>query len=174
MDGRIAYVSGDRHRDGMFPLWSVGQNLTIGLMRLLARHGFISRGEEASIANQWRDNINIKTPDVNQPIVSLSGGNQQKVLIARALASGSEIVLLDDPMRGVDVSTKREMFSETRREAGRRKCFLLHTTETRELENCDRAYVFYRGAIIEEIDRASLTEERVLRASFTEVNAHVG
>ena len=172
--GSIAYVSGDRHRDGVFPLWSVGRNLTVGLMRKLAKYGFLDPNEEDSLANEWRDSIRIKTPDIGQPILSLSGGNQQKVLIARALASGAEIVLLDDPMRGVDVGTKREMFAEMRRDARKNgKCFLLYTTETRELENCDRAYVFYRGAITEEIERASLTEDRVLRASFAEVNAHV-
>jgi ribose transport system ATP-binding protein len=65
------------------------------------------------------------------------------------------------------------MFEEIRQEAGQGKCFLLYTTETAELQNCDRVYVFYRGAITAEIDRASLTEDRVLRASFGEAGMHV-
>ena len=132
-----------------------------------------SRADEADEALQWRDNLAIRTPDVDQPILSLSGGNQQKVLIARGLASGADIFLLDDPMRGVDVGTKREMFEEIRKQAASGKCFLLYTTETAELRNCDRVYVFYHGAITEEIDRASLSEDRVLRASFGEAGAHV-
>jgi ribose transport system ATP-binding protein len=174
VQGTVAYVSGDRQGEGVFPLWSVGRNLTIGSMARLAMHGgWLSRKGELAEAQYWRDHLAIRTPDVDQPILSLSGGNQQKVLIARGLAGGADILLLDDPMRGVDVGTKREMFEEIRREAGQGKCFLLYTTETAELENCDRVYVFYRGAITEEIGRASLTEDRVLRASFGEAGAHV-
>jgi ribose transport system ATP-binding protein len=171
--GTVAYVSGDRLGEGLFPLWSVGHNLTVGSLARLAHSGWLSRVAELAEARHWRDHLAIRTPDVEQPILSLSGGNQQKVLIARGLAGGADIVLLDDPMRGVDVGTKREMFAEIHREAEQGKCFLLHTTETAELNNCDRVYVFYRGAITEEIDGASLTEDRVLRASFGEAAAHV-
>jgi ribose transport system ATP-binding protein len=96
------------------------------------------------------------------------------VLIARAFAGGADILLLDDPMRGVDVGTKQELFEDIRREADGGKCFLLYTTETQELHNCDRVYVFYRGAITEEIARADLTEDRVLRASFGQTDAEAG
>jgi ribose transport system ATP-binding protein len=171
--GTVAYISGDRQGEGLFPLWSVGRNLTIGSLARLARAGWISRQGELAEARHWRDSLAIRTPDVEQPILSLSGGNQQKVLIARGLASGADILLLDDPMRGVDVGTKREMFDEIRDGATRGKCFLLYTTETAELRHCDRVYVFYRGAITEEIDRASLTEDRLLRASFGKAVAHV-
>jgi ribose transport system ATP-binding protein len=164
--GRVAYVSGDRPREGIFPLWSIGRNVTVGLLRRLARHGFLDPAEEAAIADEWRQRINIRTPDMANPILSLSGGNQQKVLIARAFATGADILLLDDPMRGVDVGTKQELFEEFRRAADAGNCLLLYTTETQELHNCDRVYVFYRGAITEEIARAELTEDRVLRASF--------
>ena len=168
--GTVSYVSGDRHREGIFPLWSVGRNLTIGLMKSLAHSGFLSPREETETAKRWRDEIHIRTPDVGFPILSLSGGNQQKVLIARALANGSDIVLLDDPMRGVDVATKREMFAMIRSEAAQGKCFVLYTTETQELSHCDRVYVFYSGSITEEIAREDLTEDRVLRASFRDAH----
>jgi len=166
--GNVAYVSGDRHREGVFSLWSVGHNLTIGMLRQISRWGLIHPQAEDRLAGQWRDRLSIKTPTVKAPIMSLSGGNQQKVLIARALCSGADIVLLDDPMRGVDVSSKREMFEQIRREAAGGKCFLLYTTESEELNYCDRIYVFYRGDITEEIARKDLTEDRVLRASFAD------
>jgi ribose transport system ATP-binding protein len=168
--GSAAYVSGDRPREGVFPLWSVGHNLTIGLLRRLSHAGFLRPAEERALAETWRQRIGIRTPDVAHPILSLSGGNQQKVLIARAFASGADILLLDDPMRGVDVGTKRELFEAVRQEAAGGRCVLLYTTETQELEHCDRTYVFYRGAITEQIDRAALTEDRVLRASFAEAS----
>ena len=169
--GQVAYVSGDRHREGVFALWSVSHNLTLGVMRRLARAGFMHPAVERRLAAQWRDKLGIKTPDVGQPIMSLSGGNQQKVLIARALCSGADVVLLDDPMRGVDVSSKREMFEQIRREAASGKCFLLYTTEAEELHYCDRVYVFYQDGITAEIARSELTEERVLRASFADTTA---
>jgi ribose transport system ATP-binding protein len=166
--GSVAYISGDRPREGVFPLWSVAQNLTIGLLGKLASGGFLSPAEERAVAQDWRERIGIRTPDVANPILSLSGGNQQKVLIARAFASGADILLLDDPMRGVDVGTKGELFEAIRREAAGGRCVLLYTTETPELQHCDRVYVFYRGAITDEIARAALSEDRVLRASFAE------
>ncbi len=169
--GSVAYVSGDRPREGVFPLWSIGRNVTIGLLRRLARNGFLDPAREAAVAADWRERVKIRTPDMNNPILSLSGGNQQKVLIARAFAGGADILLLDDPMRGVDVGTKQELFEDIRREADDGKCVLLYTTETQELRHCDRVYVFYRGAITEEIPRAALTEDRVLRASFGQPGA---
>jgi ribose transport system ATP-binding protein len=162
----VAYVSGDRHREGIFPLWSISNNLSISLIKNLARFGFIKLKDEESAASQWRSRLGIRTPDVRASILSLSGGNQQKVLIARALASDAEIVLLDDPMRGVDVSSKREMFDRIRQEAEDGKCFVLYTTETEELTNCDRVYVYYQGVITAEIPRLDLSEDRVLAASF--------
>jgi ribose transport system ATP-binding protein len=82
------------------------------------------------------------------------------------LATDARIILLDDPMRGVDVSSKREMFEHIRHEAVGGKCFVLYTTETEELGNCDRVYVYYQGEITAEIPRHELSEERVLAASF--------
>jgi ribose transport system ATP-binding protein len=99
--GSAAYVSGDRPREGIFPLWSVARNLTIGLLDRLSRAGFLRPNEERALAQEWRTRIGIRTPDVAQPILSLSGGNQQKVLIARAFAGTAATLLPDDPMRGV-------------------------------------------------------------------------
>jgi ribose transport system ATP-binding protein len=100
------------------------------------------------------------------PILSLSGGNQQKVLFARALAAEADIVLMDDPMRGVDIGTKQEVYTIVKAEADRGRSFLWYTTEFDELKNCDHVYVFRSGAIVDEIPRAELSEERVLASSF--------
>ncbi len=166
VDAEAAYVSGDRRAEGIFPLWSISENLTVSLLKGIARFGLVSARDEEAAAREWRSRLGIKTPDVRSPILSLSGGNQQKVLIARALATDARIILLDDPMRGVDVSSKREMFDHIRHEAADGKCFVLYTTETEELINCDRIYVYYQGEITAEIPRHELSEERVLAASF--------
>ena len=164
--GSVAYVSGDRQSEGVFPLWSVALNITIGRIRALARWGLLSARAEAALAEEWRERLAIRTPGIEGPITSLSGGNQQKVLVARAFAAEADIILFDDPLRGVDVGTKRELYRHVRRAADSGRAFLWYTTENAELVNCDRVYVFYRGAITDEIDGAELTEERVIRASF--------
>src|SRR5699024_8694346 len=111
-----------------------------------------------------------RAPGIAAPLVSLSGGNQQKVLVARAFATGADIVLFDDPLRGVDVGTKSEMFGHVRREASNGRCFVWYTTENEELVHCDRVYVFYDGRITDTIERAELAESRVLEASFTQAD----
>lgn len=171
--GSVAYVSGDRQRDGVFPLWSIERNTTIGSLKQLARFGILNPRDESELANQWRSRIAIRAPGVATPIVDLSGGNQQKVLVARAFAANAQIVLFADPLRGVDVGTKRELYEDVRREAQVGRSFVWYTTETDELWNCDRIYVFYRGAITDVIERRELTEERVLRSSFAELPALV-
>ena len=105
-------------------------------------------------------------PTSQQPILSLSGGNQQKALFARALASDARVVLMDDPMRGVDYGTKLEVYDLIRAEAAAGRTFLWYTTETEELKNCDRVYVFRNGAVVAELTRDELTEERVIHSSF--------
>ena len=105
---------------------------------------------------------------MRHPILSLSGGNQQKALFARALGSEARIILMDDPMRGVDVGTKGEVYRLIREEAASGRTFLWYTTETDELEHCDHVYVFRDGAIVADLPRDELTEERVLHSSFRE------
>ena len=97
---------------------------------------------EAEMAETWREKINIRTPDVDNNILSLSGGNQQKALFARALGSDAGIVLMDDPMRGVDIGTKQEVYGMIRAEAEGGRTFIWYTTEMDELKNCDHVYVF--------------------------------
>jgi ribose transport system ATP-binding protein len=166
--GTVAYVSGDRQQEGVFSSWSVAENITIGSIRKLARIGLISKLRENKLASDWVERIKIRTPSPFVSILSLSGGSQQKALVARALASQADIILFDDPMRGVDVGTKRELYEDVREEAKKGRCFIWRTTENEELTNCDRVYVFHRGSITDEIENSELTEERVLQASFRE------
>ena len=96
------------------------KNITVGSMRAMLRGILIDPQREAAMAETWRERINIRTPDVDNNILSLSGGNQQKALFARALGSDAGIVLMDDPMRGVDIGTKQEVYAMIRAEAERR------------------------------------------------------
>ncbi len=164
--GSVAFVAGDRQTDGVFPLWSVAENVVVSSARRLSRAGVTDPGAEARLAEEWKQKVGIRAGDMADPILSLSGGNQQKVLFARALAAEADIVLMDDPMRGVDIGTKQEVYAIVKAEAEKGRSFVWYTTEFDELKNCDHTYVFRGGAIVDDIPRSDLTEERVLAASF--------
>jgi ribose transport system ATP-binding protein len=163
----VALVAGDRQADGIFPEWSISENIGVCSIGRLRRGPLISRRREEALANFWRDKIGIRTPDVRNNILSLSGGNQQKALFARALGSDARIVLMDDPMRGVDVGTKLEVYDLIGAEAQAGRTFLWYTTETDELKKCDHVYVFRNGGIVADLTRDELTEEKVIQSSFT-------
>jgi ribose transport system ATP-binding protein len=166
VSGGAAYVSGDRQREGVFPLWSIALNISLASMRRLAQWGFIGAAEEAALAETWRQKVGIRSSGVEQSILALSGGNRQKALVARAFATTSEISLFDDPTRGVDIGTKRDLYDQIRAAAGTGRSFLWYTTENDELFLCDRVYVFHERKVVDVIERADLTEERLIRASF--------
>lgn len=167
-DPKAAFVAGDRHVDGNLPLWSILRNMTISLLPDLSRFGLVRASAEAEIGATWRERIGVRTDDVDNRILSLSGGNQQKVLFARALATRAPIVLMDDPMRGVDIGTKQDVYAMLRSEADKGRTFVWYSTEMDEVCQCDRVYVFREGLIVAELAGAEVTEDRVLAASFAE------
>ncbi len=169
VDGKTAFVAGDRQTDGVFPLWSIAENITIRSLAQLKNGLLISEQRTAELAESWQQRIGIRTPDMNNNILSLSGGNQQKALFARALGSDAAIILMDDPMRGVDIGTKLEVYGIIRDEAARGRTFLWYTTEMEELEYCDRVYIFRNGQIVDELEREALSEARLIHSSFQEV-----
>ncbi len=163
----LAFVAGDRSLNGTFPLWSILKNLSIASLGALASRSLIDDERENALGDGWKKRIEIRTPDMDNRILSLSGGNQQKVLFARALATTAKIVLMDDPMRGVDVGTKQEVYDILRSEAGAGRTFIWYSTEMDEIRLCDRVYVFREGAIVAELVGDEITEKNVLAASFT-------
>ena len=163
-----ALVAGDRQTDGVFPLWSIAENITISSLADLKRGALIDPQAERAMAEQWQTRMGIRTPDMDNPILSLSGGNQQKALFARALASRNDLILMDDPMRGVDVGTKREVYSIIAQEAAKGRTFIWYTTELEELDYCDHIYVFRDGQVVLDLPRNELSEEQILRCSFEE------
>ncbi|RCK32354.1 ABC transporter ATP-binding protein [Thalassospira profundimaris] len=163
---QVVFVAGDRARDGLMPLWSIMRNLSLQTLVEFSRGFWINRIKEASLADRWHSKIGIKTDNLMNPILSLSGGNQQKVLFSRALASSAPIVVMDDPMRGVDVGTKMEVYRMIRSEAEKGRTFLWYSTETDEILECDRVFVFREGEIVSELTGDEITEDNLLRTSF--------
>jgi ribose transport system ATP-binding protein len=165
-DRDVAFVAGDRSLNGTFPLWSILRNLTVASLGRLSAGTLVKSENERELGNDWKQRIEIRTPDMANGILSLSGGNQQKVLFARALATRAALVLMDDPMRGVDVGTKQEVYSILRSEAAQGRTFLWYSTEMDEIRLCDRVYVFRDGVIVAELLGDDISEENVLAASF--------
>ena len=164
----VALIAGDRQSDGIFPLWSIAQNIGIRSLAALRNGWLLSSELEDRLADRWQKRIKIHTPNMRNNILSLSGGNQQKALFARALGSEAKIVVMDDPMRGVDVNTKLEVYDLIRAEARTGRTFLWYTTEIEELQNCDHVYVFRNSRIVADLRRGELSEELVIQSSFQE------
>lgn len=163
-----AFVPGDRQNDGVFALWSVERNFSASIYGRLSRRGYIRRGEERAATQQWCRQLNVKTASLQAPMVTLSGGNQQKVLFARALATPCPVVLMDDPTRGVDIATKRDMYARIRQEAQAGRGLAWYSTDHEELAMCDRVYIFHEGRVAGVLARAEFTEEAALGLSFRE------
>ncbi len=162
---RRAYVPGDRQTSGIFPLWSVAENLTVASGRQLSTAGVVRAARKSALAGEWVQRLNIKG-GARSPITALSGGNQQKVLVARAFATDAALVLLDDPFRGVDVTTKNELYALMRVEASRGRSVIWYSTENSEMTHCDRVYVFRSGRIVSELRGDEITEDRIIADSF--------
>ncbi|NEJ73089.1 ATP-binding cassette domain-containing protein [Rhizobium phaseoli] len=163
----VTFVAGDRRLNGVFELWSILRNFSIASLGDLSRRGLIVANEEEMKGADWKRRIEIRTPDMAaNRILSLSGGNQQKVLFARALSTRAPIVLMDDPMRGVDVGTKQEVYAIIRDEAARGRTFIWYSTEMDEVSLCDRVYVFREGRITAELAGDAVNEKNIIAASF--------
>ena len=169
---RVAFVAGDRADDGVFPLWSISENLAIrslyGASNGLRKRWLVDADGVRKLVQDWRAKIGIRGAATRAGILSLSGGNQQKVLFARALASDADLILMDDPTRGVDIGTKRDIYELVRSEASNGRTFIWYTTENDELAYCDRAYVFRSGRVTRVLHADECTEEVLLAASFEE------
>jgi ribose transport system ATP-binding protein len=170
--GEAAYVAGDRGAEGVFPLWSICENMTIRSIAALRDGPLISRMRERAMAQDWVGRMKVKTDGIDRLLTTLSGGNQQKVLFARALATDAPIIFLDDPMRGVDVGTKQEVYRMIREEATAGRCFVWFTSEIDEMANCDTVYVFHEQHATTRLQGADVTPARIVQASFGE-GAHV-
>ncbi len=164
---QVAFVAGDRALNGILPLWSILKNLSVASLSGMISRGMVDRRAEDTLGQTWKRRIEIRTPDTANPILSLSGGNQQKVLFARALATPARLVLMDDPMRGVDIGTKQEVYAILKAEAEAGRSFVWYSTEMDEICLCDRVYVFRDGVIVSELTGETITEENILSASFS-------
>ena len=165
--GSIAYVTGDRKTEGNFPLWSIADNIAI--TSLVRKPLFAANSPHKIVkqSEQWYNMLRVKGESPSSSIMSLSGGNQQKVLIARALQSNADIIILDDPTRGVDVETKMQLYSVFREAAAAGKLVIWYSSDDSELDSCSRVLVMRYGTIVKTLFSGEISKDSIIEASFT-------
>jgi erythritol transport system ATP-binding protein len=162
MDAGIALVPEDRQRDGLIPELSVRENIALSTQHKT----FVSKKEESSRVHKLVAELNIAARDIELPVTALSGGNQQKVLIARCLMTSPSVLLLDEPTRGVDVGAKVEIYRVLRRLAANGMSILFTSSEIEETRLlADRALVLCQGRIAGEFSRSQLTDAILFAAA---------
>jgi ABC-type sugar transport system ATPase subunit len=163
----LAFAPEDRKRDGLVLPLSVAANASLASLDHTLRGGFVSATREAAHIAPYLDRFRVKTPSLAQPVVNLSGGNQQKVILAKWLATAPRILLLDEPTRGIDVNAKREIYAFIDELARAGLGLIVVSSELPEvLALADRVLVMCEGRITAEFPRAEATPERVLAAAL--------
>ncbi len=161
----IGFCSEDRKADGIIPYLSVRENLTLAALPTLARNGIVSRSKQQEIVDRYIQRLDIKTAGPDQPIRELSGGNQQKVLLARWLCLNPKLLILDEPTRGIDVGAKAEIQSLINELAERGLGVLMISSELEELtEGCDRIVVLRDGESVAELSRSEISQDTLMAA----------
>lgn len=169
INSTIAYVSGDRTKEGVFPLWDIRNNILIANLDRVKGKILLNKKECDDSANYWYDKLKFRAEGIESNIMSLSGGNQQKALIARGIASEADIIILNDPTAGVDIGTKQDIYALLDEVKRMGKAVILYSTEDAEIEICDRAYIMHEGAITEELKGEDITVSNIVKASFKKV-----
>jgi len=161
----LAFLTEDRKVEGIIPAMSVRENLTLALLPSLSHGGQIDRAREKQIVQQYIDDLGIKTTGMEQPIRELSGGNQQKVLLARWLITDPDILILDEPTRGVDVGAKREIQIIIRNFVEKGVGVILISSEFEEIvEGANRIIVLHEGESVAELSNPGITEAALVNA----------
>ena len=164
----IAYVTEDRKGYGLILDDQIGRNITLANLPAVSRGIVIDEGREFGVANEYRRKLNIRCASVFQPVVNLSGGNQQKVVLSKWLFSQPEVLMLDEPTRGIDVGAKFEIYTIMAELAAEGKCIVMISSEMPELLGmCDRIYVMNEGSFVAEFSAAEASQEKIMRAIVT-------
>jgi ribose transport system ATP-binding protein len=161
----MGFLSEDRKLDGIIPDMSVRENLTLALMPQLAPRGIVDDVRSREIVDRFIERLGIRCASAEQPIRELSGGNQQKVLLARWLCMNPRLLILDEPTRGIDVGAKAEILSLVRELAAQGLGVLIISSELEEVvEAASRVFVLREGHTVAELSGDALTEEAVMGA----------
>ncbi|MBH0238391.1 sugar ABC transporter ATP-binding protein [Methylobrevis albus] len=160
----ICLVPEDRKSQGLFLDFAISQNIAMPSLAKLARYGFVDTQAELALAGDAREKLGIKAPRLDRPAGELSGGNQQKIVLAKWLATRPKVIILDEPTRGIDVGAKAEVYRLMRALAGDGAAILMISSDMEEVIGVSsRVAVMSRGRITGMLEHEELSEERILR-----------
>jgi putative multiple sugar transport system ATP-binding protein len=164
----LAYVTEDRKGNGLVLAEDIQFNTSLAHLDAVSRAGVIDDGREYSVAQGYREKLRIRCSGVNQKTVNLSGGNQQKVVLSKWLFTEPEVLILDEPTRGIDVGAKYEIYTLIAQLAAEGKCVIVISSEMPELLGLsDRIYVMNEGRFVAEMPVAEASQEKIMRAIVT-------
>ncbi|MFM2354787.1 MAG: hypothetical protein RLZZ528_523 [Pseudomonadota bacterium] len=163
VDAGLAYVTEDRKALGLILDEPILRNISLANLDGVAKGGILNKAEEQGVAERYRKAMNIRTPSVFQKVVNLSGGNQQKVVLSKWMFTEPDVLILDEPTRGIDVGAKFEIYGLMNRMADEGKGVVMISSEMPEiLGMCDRIYVMNEGALVGELTAAEASQERIM------------
>ncbi|MCA9920591.1 MAG: sugar ABC transporter ATP-binding protein, partial [Anaerolineales bacterium] len=164
IDNGIAYATEDRKTYGLILIDDIKNNVTLANLNAITKNAVINEPQELMVAGEYRDKLNIKCSSILQKTVNLSGGNQQKVVLSKWLFAEPEILLLDEPTRGIDVGAKYEIYTIINQLAAEGKGVILISSELPEILGvCDRIYVMNEGKIMGEMPKAEASQEKIMQ-----------
>jgi len=160
----VAYVTEDRKGDGLILIQDVKQNITLANLKAIANRSVVDDNAEVQVANEYKSSLNIKTPSVEQKVMNLSGGNQQKVSLAKWLFVQPDVLILDEPTRGIDVGAKFEIYNIMTRLVEQGMSIIMISSELSEvLGMSDRIYIVSSGRVTGELPIARATQEKIMQ-----------
>ena len=164
---KIAYITEDRKGNGLILDESIRKNISLANIEGIAKNGIVDEDKEIILAENYRKQLKVKSNNTEQPVGSLSGGNQQKVLIAKWLYTNPDILILDEPTRGIDVGAKYEIYSIVNNLVEQGKSVIMISSEMPELIGMsDRIYVMSEGNINGEIPKEEFSQERIMELAI--------
>ncbi|MDD3139728.1 MAG: sugar ABC transporter ATP-binding protein [Lachnospiraceae bacterium] len=165
----LSYVSEDRHEFGMIIGQSIKNNITLPSLHKFTKNGAIDENKEVVVAREYKEKLNIKSYNVEQDIGKLSGGNQQKVIFSKWVLSGANLMILDEPTRGIDVGAKYEIYQVINEIVAEGKSVIFISSDMPEiLGMCDRVYVMNEGRVVGELKENDITQMNIMSSIMRE------
>jgi putative multiple sugar transport system ATP-binding protein len=175
IDAGLAYVTEDRKGNGLVLPESIAVNTTMAKMSKVSAHGIIDKDKELEVAEEYRKLLHTKANSVSDPVISLSGGNQQKVLLAKWMFADPDVLILDEPTRGIDVGAKYEIYLSINELIKDGKSVLVISSDMSELLGVtDRIYVMNEGRIVGELTGTEATQEKIMSMIIKSDNEMAG
>lgn len=163
IDKKLAYITEDRKGNGLILSNSIRTNTSLAKMDKVSSYGVIDQDKEIAVAKEYKERLNTKCPSVEQNVGNLSGGNQQKVLLSKWMFADPDVMILDEPTRGIDVGAKYEIYCIINKLVEEGKSVIMISSELPEILGvCDRIYVMNEGRIVGELDKKEATQELIM------------